>query len=159
LSEDQILQAGIAALKSGDKTRAMSLFAQLVKEHPNSERGWFLLGMSVTSAEQRDYCFQRVLTINPNNQDVKKQLALLSKPTPAPPPPAWVSQPAPRIEPLQQPKQTPISEEKSNPFPRFPLKTQKMISNNQGRRRLMLHRLSNLPPKRKNPNSLLKREV
>ncbi len=113
MSEDQILQAGIAALKSGDKARAMSLFAQLVKEHPNSERGWFLLGMSVTSAEQRDYCFQRVLTINPNNQDVKKQLALLSKPTPAPPPPAWVSQPAPRIEPLQQPKQTPISEEKS----------------------------------------------
>lgn len=34
------------------------------------------------SADKRAYCFQRVLAINPNNPDAKKQLALLSPPKP-----------------------------------------------------------------------------
>lgn len=89
MSEQELLQAGISAIKSGDRQRAASIFAQLVKEHPHSEKGWYLLGMCVPTADQRKFCFQRVLTINPNNPDAKKQLALLPQPQPAPAPQTW----------------------------------------------------------------------
>ena len=102
MSEQEFLQAGISAIKSGDKKRAASIFAQLIKEYPKSERGWYLLGMCVATTEQRQYCYRQVLAINPNNPDAKKQLALLSPPIPAPLPQAWTP-PPPRIEPVSTP--------------------------------------------------------
>ncbi|HRQ22267.1 MAG TPA: tetratricopeptide repeat protein, partial [Anaerolineales bacterium] len=84
MSEQELLQAGISAIKSGDHQRAASILAQLVKQYPRSEKGWYLLGMCIPNADQRRFCFQRALTINPDNADAKKQLALLSKPQPAP---------------------------------------------------------------------------
>lgn len=89
MSEQELLQAGISAIKSGDRQRAASILAQLVKQHPRSERGWYLLGMCIPAADQRKFCFQRVLTINPGNPDAKKQLALLSQPQPAPALQTW----------------------------------------------------------------------
>lgn len=106
-----MLQAGISALRSGDKARAKTLFAQLVKENPLSEQGWYLLGMSVSSLEQREYCYKRVLAINPNNQDAKKQLGLLA--TPAPSAADWLSELKSREEPPQAPK---VSKPISTPF-------------------------------------------
>ncbi len=90
MSEQELLQAGISSIQSGDREQAASIFAQLIKEYPQSERGWYLLGICLSNSEQREYCFRRVLAINPNNIDAKKQLALLSPPKPAPPPPAWI---------------------------------------------------------------------
>ena len=75
MSEEDIIKAGITAVKSGDLTRAASLFARVVKENPSSERGWFLLGMSCSTLEQREYCLRRVLAINPNHSESRKQLA------------------------------------------------------------------------------------
>jgi pimeloyl-ACP methyl ester carboxylesterase len=98
-----MLQAGISALRSGDKARAKAIFAQLVKENPLSEQGWYLLGMSVASLEQREYCYKRVLAINPNNQDAKKQLALLTRPAPVPSPLDRLSHLEVREEQFQQP--------------------------------------------------------
>ncbi len=79
VSEADILQAGISAFQSGDRAKAAALFAQAVKQNPTSEQGWYMLGMSVSSPEQREYCLNRVLDINPNNQNVRRQL------TPQPP--------------------------------------------------------------------------
>jgi hypothetical protein len=53
VSEQELLQAGISAIKSGDRQRAASILAQLVKQHPRSEKGWYLLGMCVLNADQR----------------------------------------------------------------------------------------------------------
>lgn len=55
-----------------------------------------MLGMSIDDAQKRAFCFQRVLDINPNNPDAKKQLALLSPPAPVPPPPAF-TEPEPQV--------------------------------------------------------------
>lgn len=116
MTEQEILQAGIAALKSGDRQKASSLFAQLVKQYPESEGGWYMLGMTIASNEQKEFCFRRVLSLNPNNLDAKKQLALLSKPEPAPPPPAWATQPPPfrpNPEPASKPIETQPPEQES----------------------------------------------
>ncbi len=96
MSEQELLQAGISALKANDKGRAASIFSQLVRQYPRSEGGWYLLGMSLDDSQKRAYCFERVLDINPNNPDAKKQLALLSPPAPVPPPPAF-TEPEPEI--------------------------------------------------------------
>lgn len=82
MSEQDFLQAGISAIKSGDRQKAASILSQLIKEYPRSERGWYLLGMCVSTFEQRQYCYRQVLRINPNNPDAQKQLALLSAPAP-----------------------------------------------------------------------------
>jgi len=85
LSTEEILRAGIAAARSGDLERAKGLFARVVKADPASEQGWLLLGMCCSVREQREYCFQRVLAINPNNSEARRQLERLSRPAPSPP--------------------------------------------------------------------------
>jgi len=102
VTEQEYLQAGITAFKSGDRQKAASILSQLVKEYPKSERGWYLLGMSVSTAEQRQYCFRQVLSINPDNPDAKKQLALHS-PLPSVPTPQAFTPPPPRSEPISTP--------------------------------------------------------
>lgn len=91
MSEQQLIQAGISALQSNDKQKAFSIFAQVVQQYPQSERGWFLLGMSTDDTQRRKYCLQKVLSINPNHTDAKKQLTLLTTPQPAPPTPTFTS--------------------------------------------------------------------
>ena len=81
MSEKESLEAGISAIKSGNKQQAASILAKLVQQYPKSEQGWYWLGMSVSTFEQQQYCFKRVLDINPYNMDAKKQLALLTKET------------------------------------------------------------------------------
>ena len=111
MSEEEKLKAGMTAIRSGDRTRAASIFADVVKSNPLSEQGWYLLGISCTAPDQREYCFHRVLTLNPNNQDATQRLADLSKPAPVPPP-AWASQPPPVSTYTPKPsipKPTPVS--------------------------------------------------
>ncbi len=99
MATDELLQAGIAAAQAGDMERAASYFADAVKTDPSSERGWMLLGMSLSVPERRAYCLRRVLALNPNNAEARKQLDRLtagpaSKP-PSPRPPATIPPPAP----------------------------------------------------------------
>jgi len=82
VSEEEIIKAGIAAARSGDRNKAGALFAQVVKTNPSSEAGWFYLAMCCNTAEQREYCFRRVLEINPNNAQARQKLQAMSKPVP-----------------------------------------------------------------------------
>lgn len=116
MSEQEYLQAGVTAFKSGNRQKAASILSQLVKEYPRSERGWYLLGMCVSTTEQRQYCYRQVLKINPHNPDAKKQLALLSAPQPAP-----VSQAVPPLSSRDEPAlaATPSSEQSFRSAPPF----------------------------------------
>ncbi len=87
MSTEEILRAGIAAARSGELERARGLFAQVVTVDPASEQGWLLLGLCCSVREQREYCFRRVLAINPNNSEARRQLERLSGPAPSPPRP------------------------------------------------------------------------
>ena len=86
MSKDEILRSGIAALKSGNVSQATELFTQVVKLDPASEQGWLGLGYCMPTPERREYCFRRVLAINPDNRIAREQLARLSKPEPVAPP-------------------------------------------------------------------------
>jgi tetratricopeptide (TPR) repeat protein len=75
MTENDNLSVGIAAAKSGDRERARGYLAQAVKENPNLEEGWLWLGRCLTDIEQRKYCYQKVLRLNPHNTAAQSELA------------------------------------------------------------------------------------
>jgi len=109
LSETDILKAGVSAFQTGDRAKAAALFAQVVKLNPRSEQGWYMLGLSVASGEQREYCLKRVLAINPNNEHARSQLTGQHAPVAVPVSPSF-SPPTPRPQPAPQPQKPFISE-------------------------------------------------
>ena len=91
MSKEENLRAGIEAAKAGDKARAAAFFAKVVKEDPNSEQGWFLLGSSLTDSEKQEFCYRRVLAINPLHSEAQQLLENLTKPAPPSVPPFYPS--------------------------------------------------------------------
>jgi len=83
MANDALLQAALTAARAGDLEEAAVLFARLVKEEPNSEQGWLGLGFCFSDNKQREYCFKRALSINPNNSPARQALGLLESPRPA----------------------------------------------------------------------------
>lgn len=71
---DEQLQKGIQAAKTGELQKASGILANVVKDVPNSEEAWLWLGKSRTIRQEREYCFKRVLQINPQNIEAKMLL-------------------------------------------------------------------------------------
>ncbi|NTW03479.1 MAG: hypothetical protein HGA19_19755, partial [Oscillochloris sp.] len=82
-SFDELLRTGVAALKAGDRSQAMSLLARAVRVNPRSEQAWLFLAGAVSDIAQRRNCLERVLSLNPQNEAALRGLRSLS-PTPAP---------------------------------------------------------------------------
>jgi len=78
---EELLRAGITAAKAKDIVEASKLLVQVVQIDPNSELGWLWLGSCRAAPEQREYCFRRVLSINPQNSEARRQIEFLHKPT------------------------------------------------------------------------------
>lgn len=74
------LKLGIQAARAGEFEIAQTYFIEVVKSDPSSEKGWLYLGHCLKEPQKRQYCYQRVLKINPTNQDAKKALISLEKP-------------------------------------------------------------------------------
>ena len=112
MANDALLQAALTAARAGDLEEAATLFARLVKEEPTSEQGWLGLGFCFSDKTRREYCFQRVLAINPNNTQARQALGLLENPVSVEPPtPRWQPSQAPASEPsegLNQPTVSPF---------------------------------------------------
>lgn len=81
---EDLLKGGIAAARAGDLKKASQYLIQVVQADPHSELGWLWLGLCRTDAKQKEYCFRRVLAINPQNKEARRRLELLQKETSAP---------------------------------------------------------------------------
>jgi pimeloyl-ACP methyl ester carboxylesterase len=77
MTEDALFDAAATAARAGELDEAASLFARLVTENPSSERGWLGLGFCCSDPQKREYCFHRVLAINPKNQQAKHGLEII----------------------------------------------------------------------------------
>jgi hypothetical protein len=71
------LHEAIQAIKSGDKRKGKHLLVKALERDPRNEVAWLWLSTVVTLVEHRRYCLQRVLRIDPNNQNAKIGLARL----------------------------------------------------------------------------------
>ncbi|HTP60034.1 MAG TPA: hypothetical protein VMM82_14015, partial [Spirochaetia bacterium] len=85
MSNEDALLKGIELAQKGDFGQAANYFASVVQTDPTSEDGWFWLGLCVTDPKKREFCFRRVLTLNPNHQEAREQLNILVSPVPPPP--------------------------------------------------------------------------
>ena len=65
---EEIYRKGIAAAEAGDLEKAYQLFAQVLKHNPKSEKTWLALGRYVTNPEKKEYCLEKVLSLNPKNE-------------------------------------------------------------------------------------------
>jgi tetratricopeptide (TPR) repeat protein len=113
---NNLLQQGIAALRTGDKAQARRLLACAIQEDPHNEHAWLWLSGAVENNEERLECLNRVLAIDPTNEMARRGLAALrqKQPTEAaasqtelqiPPEPA-VAQPKPEV--TQEPTPAPM---------------------------------------------------
>ena len=76
---EQILSAGIAAVKSGELEQARELLCRAASMVPTDARAWlWLSGTTQDLEEQRNY-LENALAADPNNGAAKRGLVLLSK--------------------------------------------------------------------------------
>lgn len=95
---DQLIQAGIKALKSGDRDKANQLLMQAVQQDEGNEKAWLWLSGAVKTKEERRICLENVLTINPDNAMAQKGLTKLGFPIPQPPAPEPEPEPEPELD-------------------------------------------------------------
>lgn len=75
--DNENVQTGIDFFKSGNKTRALQIFLEVLKKEPKNEIAWLWLAACVENPDQKRDCFYKILAINPNNTYAQKALAEL----------------------------------------------------------------------------------
>ncbi|MEJ2758831.1 MAG: hypothetical protein P8046_10165, partial [Anaerolineales bacterium] len=112
-STKDILVQAVQLLKEGNGQAAAPLLAQVLKQEPKLEQGWYLLGMALDDPAKKRRAFKMALKLNPNNEKAKRQLNLLEEPAPPPPPPPEPEESSPFFAATESPF---TEEEDSSPF-------------------------------------------
>ncbi|MBV6400515.1 MAG: hypothetical protein CNIPEHKO_00805 [Anaerolineales bacterium] len=86
------LQEAVNAIKSGNTDRAKQLLADVLKHNPQDENAWLWMTRCLTSNDEKRYCFERVLKINPQNQHAVEGIRRLNNPVSATPQPKATQQ-------------------------------------------------------------------
>ena len=82
--EENLYREGLAAAEAGDLKKAQQLFSLALQKNPKSEKTWLAMGRYVTDAQKKEFCFEKVLSLNPNNSTAQYLLAELREPEPEP---------------------------------------------------------------------------
>ena len=107
------LKEAITAIQSGDTALGKKLLAQLLLQNPDDDMAWIWMSATVDEPEQRHYCLQKALEINPANATARAGMARLGLELPdAPPPPPALARVdhalgIPDVPPEGSPAQTP----------------------------------------------------
>ena len=75
---DTLIAEGRDALLAGDKARAQELLQTAVQLDPRSEEAWMWLSGVFTAPDDMAECLQRVLEINPHNEQAQEGLRWLA---------------------------------------------------------------------------------
>ncbi len=71
------LEAGIAALNLGNRVTGRRLLTETLKANYRSEDIWMRLALGLEDPQMKKDCFQKVLSINPNNIRANQELIRL----------------------------------------------------------------------------------
>jgi tetratricopeptide (TPR) repeat protein len=107
------LSNAVQLIKSGNKQAAQPILEEFVQENPNDENAWLWLYVCVDEVEDKKYCLQRALEINPDNQPAHNALRKL---TDGPLPPLQGSAPAAAPPPPVVPGNKPIARQGKRPW-------------------------------------------
>ena len=108
---NDLLQQGIAALRTGNKAQARQLLAHAIQEDPRNEQAWLWLSGTVESDEERVECLNRALAIDPNNEMAQRGLAALRQKQASQPDAPALSQTALRTSPEPASTQSELASE------------------------------------------------
>ena len=70
-------EAGVQALRGGDRQTAADLLREVVAAEPTHEKAWLWLSGAVETAEERRHCLEQALALNPANETARRSLAKL----------------------------------------------------------------------------------
>jgi tetratricopeptide (TPR) repeat protein len=76
MPEDVMLQEAIEAIRRGQRARARDLLARLLKADGKNPEYWLWMSAVVESLQERAYCLQNVLKLDPGNQAAHQGLVL-----------------------------------------------------------------------------------
>jgi tetratricopeptide (TPR) repeat protein len=71
------LQKAIELYKAGDKAQSRLYLLKIIRDEPNNEQAWGWLSNTAEKKDERIYCLQQVLRINPKNSAAGKLLTEL----------------------------------------------------------------------------------
>ena len=74
------LEQAVALIRAGNIAEARTILIEVLKQNPRDDFAWLCMTLCVTEVEQKRYCFQKVLKINPQNQHAIAGLARLNNP-------------------------------------------------------------------------------
>ena len=74
------LEQAVALIRAGNIAEARTILIEVLKQNPGNDYAWLCMTLCVTEVEQKRYCFQKVLKINPQNQHAIAGLARLNNP-------------------------------------------------------------------------------
>ena len=77
-----LLQHGIETFKSGNVEQARNIFIAFLKQNHQSEAGWKWMYKVARTSNERIYCLQQILQINPGNQKARQLLDQFLAPSP-----------------------------------------------------------------------------
>lgn len=90
------LEQAVALIRAGNIAKARAILIEVLKQNPRDETAWLCMTLCVTEVEQKRYCFQKVLKINPQNEHAIAGLARLGIPVVPPTQPQAIEQPIKR---------------------------------------------------------------
>jgi Tfp pilus assembly protein PilF len=70
-----LARQGLDALQNGDRRGAYDLLIQALKEDATNVAAWIGLADVVATNGERRYCLQQAITLDPTNEEAKRQLA------------------------------------------------------------------------------------
>ena len=79
MTQEEELRQAIAFIKGGNKSGAVPILMGIIKADGNNERAWLWMSACVDKTEDKIYCLQEVLRINPNNESAKKAKSKLEE--------------------------------------------------------------------------------
>lgn len=79
INADELMGEAIAAERSGDRTRALELFALLVEMRPHHEQAWMWIARLSGDPVQKIDALKTILQLNPDNQTAQLFLASLNQ--------------------------------------------------------------------------------
>jgi tetratricopeptide (TPR) repeat protein len=78
----ELLRQGMTALRVGESAQAEKLFREATEQDPTNIEAWLGLASAVASPEEKRTCFERVLTLDPNNEEARDGLEWMARRVP-----------------------------------------------------------------------------
>ena len=69
------LTQAIHLIKTGEKAKGRKFLAEVIRSEPRNETAWLWMTAAVDSKDQRKQCLEKVLDINPNNEQARAGLS------------------------------------------------------------------------------------